>query len=145
MKPVDLPRLQATLAKLPADDAAWLAAALELPWQARARALSERDASIREGLALLSDLSRCPAARHLEQELQRYLATTWRMDQRAGLLPDASPLRRAVYRIACSSDGKPVGWRQMLNVADGHRGGLQKKPVDPAISLSHTISDGAPS
>ena len=109
--------------RLSHDEVLFLSERLEPKSRQRQRRLETRDAAVREGWSHFAHLGRTVAARHLERALSLYLATRWHSDRKlAELPPDADPLRRALYLVASFNDGDTLGWRQMLNVIDGHRG-----------------------
>jgi hypothetical protein len=114
MNPAD--RLAAILAALPAEDAAFIAAQLAPPWQRRAARLAERDAAVREALAVHSGLPPRPAAEALAAELRRGAACPHAHGDRAELL----------RQIVALSGGKALGWRRILDI--GVVACVQKKP-----------------
>lgn len=120
---LDPARLDAILAKLPPEDAAYVAPRLLLPCQLRARRLADRDAAIRAALPLLGKAPGTPAAAELQRVLARYLdGPGWRLDRPLAALPDdAASLRRLLHRIARTNEGHGLGWRQVLRIAAGER------------------------
>jgi hypothetical protein len=81
-----------------------------------------RDAAIKKALC---GYSGAPSARAkaLATDLARYLSIGWTRERDvAELTEPASELRRALHRIARHSDGRAICWRQILSIAEGHRG-----------------------
>jgi hypothetical protein len=57
-----------------------------------------------------------------EAHLRRYVVDAWPLDTAAGRPPDGcSAIRLALWRFAKLNDGDALGWRQILNILDGHR------------------------
>jgi hypothetical protein len=81
-----------------------------------------RDAAIKEALACyVGAPSKC--AKDLATDLARYIAAGWTRERDLAELPEpASELRRTLHRIARHSDGHAICWRQILSIAEGHRG-----------------------
>ena len=112
----------AVIANLPADSRATLMPYLRLSL-ARDVRNDERDRAIRATASLLSGASRSEAAQELARVLRQYLASAWRHERAVQELPEsAGPMRRALHRIAHAGRGKALGWQQIRNVLDGHRG-----------------------
>jgi len=112
----------AILAKLPMEDAAFLAERLQPAWRRRARRLDGRDEAIRAAAAFFPDDRPSVVARELERDLTRYLSAVWRHGQQLAELPDDVPrLRAALHRLAAANEGRPIGRRQIFNVLSGNR------------------------
>ncbi|AZG75989.1 hypothetical protein [Methylocystis rosea] len=78
----------------------------------------ERNAAIVSALCLYPGKpSRC--AKALASDLKSYAGNQWLRDRRHESLPAlASDKHRAWFRILRSRSGEPIGWRQILNIAD---------------------------
>lgn len=117
------------LASLPQEDAAVILAALAgaggEEGNPRQRRLAERDEAIRWVLpAHYEGMAPSAAAKALSRDLDGYLACGWRREHMlVTLATSASAHRRALHEIARSNEGRAIGWRQILNIADGFRGG----------------------
>jgi hypothetical protein len=120
----DAARLERILARLEPDDAAWLSELVEPPSHAARRRLAKRDAAVRQAWTYFApQLPRTVAAQQLANAFSRYLTSRWAFDQHLASLPDdVDELRRLLHRVARANDGRPLGWRQILNLVDGHRG-----------------------
>jgi len=93
------------------------------PWLAREFRHHERDTAIRATVPLLEHLSRTEAPRELERMLRRYLGSAWAYERHMSELPASfGALRRALHLIARAGGGEALGWRQIRNIMDGHRG-----------------------
>ncbi len=112
----DADRLAAILASLPREDAAFLAAQLAPPWQRRRDRLAERDAAVREALAVHASLPRKPAAKARATELLRVAATPQARGERTELL----------RRILDLSEAGGLAWRRIYDI--GGTGEVQQKP-----------------
>ena len=112
-------RLTAILARLPADDAAWLAPRVNVDTaeDRRAARLARRDAAILKAVEG-TGLRPCLAASELERDLGRYAATGWQRQE-----TPTEPRRALLHSILKENNGKTLGWRQLLNIIDGYRSG----------------------
>ena len=126
MSDIETDEVARILAMLPPKDAAYLAQRLQPAWQRRARKLDGRDKTVRDAAAFFgdptADLTR--VAKAIARELDRYLAAAWRHGQALTELPPEVPrLRAALHRIAVANSGRSIGWRQIVNILRGRRGG----------------------
>ena len=112
-------RLAAILARLPADDAEWLAprVALDTPDDRRSARLARRDAAILQAVEG-TGLRPSRAASELERDLGRYAATGWQRGE-----TPTEPRRALLHSILKENNGKTLRWRQLLNIMDGYRSG----------------------
>ena len=118
-----LPRLAEIMAGLPPADAALIADLIEPQWKRRDRRLTNRDDAVRAARRFFPGMRDTPAAAALSRALNRYLASSWRVDRDATELPQtASAQHCAFYRIAKSNGGASLGPRQIINIFDGTRG-----------------------
>lgn len=116
-------RLDRILARLPAEDAQWLARQIEAPWQRRARKLAERDETIRAARRFFPNERVTVSAEALAKALGDYLAGKWLRDRSLEeLAPGATAQHAALHRIAKLNSGEPLGWRQIANIFSGTRG-----------------------
>lgn len=73
-------------------------------------------------------------AKALADDLASYAGNSWLRDRRRGSLPTtASRKHQSWFSILRSRDGEPLGWRQIVNIADfcnGARLRLQNPPCD---------------
>jgi hypothetical protein len=101
-------------------DIVWLVEQLE-PRQCRVK---RRDALTRAALQEhFPDKPTC-SARALGRALSAYASSNWPAEQHLPALPDsASPRHCALHAILRANGGKPLGWRQIVNIA----GGIAKK------------------
>lgn len=104
------------LARLPAEEAAWL----ERRLPAAACTFQDRAAALRAALAMFPSAWPTQRARALERALDGYLSHDFATDRLAGGAPAHDAYRTALYRLALANDGKPLGWRRMHDVATGH-------------------------
>lgn len=117
------------LARLPPDEAALLREALAEAaaprWRSRGARLDKRDAAIRDALgSFYTGLPPSTAAKALERDFCAYLSGGWLRERVIlELAPAADAKRRALHRIARLSDGGSLGWRQIVNINEGARGG----------------------
>jgi len=73
-------------------------------WQA------QRRKAVRDARELLRDLNLHAAILEIELRLRRYLASpSWKSDRNLSDPPPGSPLRKAIWRLAVSTDGVAVG------------------------------------
>ena len=120
--PLDQTRVERILERLEPDDAAWLTRLLDQRTSAQRR-LEQRDEAVRQVWPYVTHLPPTVAAKRLARSLDRYLTTRWRHEQLQSELPDdAEGLHRALHRIVRANEGRPLGWRQLLNIRAGHRG-----------------------
>ena len=109
----DAERMRAILAQLPAADADFLRAQIGQPWERRAHRLAERDAAVREALAVYRGKAPYAAAKAVEQELRH-----------AACAPHATGPRAALLRrIIDLSDRRGLAWRRIVDIGED----LQKK------------------
>jgi hypothetical protein len=108
-------RVTSILAALPTDDAAFLRALMAPPWQRRAGRLAERDAAVREALAVHAGLPPRPAAEALAAELRRATTCPHAKGERADQL----------RRILDLSGARALGWRRIVDI--GAVAAVQKK------------------
>jgi hypothetical protein len=95
------------------------------PWQARRNQLDVRDRAIREAIQLYPG-PRKTAARALVADFGEYLAGGWLREKDLPLLvASPSEKRRLFYEIAILNNGRALGLRQVLYIADGARGGAK--------------------
>jgi hypothetical protein len=112
-----LGRLERIAAALRASDAEWLREQLEQPWQRRQRRLAERDAAVRLARDCFAELRTTAAAEAVARDLGRYVAAGWHRERHLPELPPtASPLRRALHRIARADDGAAIGARRIVTI-----------------------------
>jgi len=118
--PRDLSRI---LDSLPAADALLLSPLIEAPAAARARRMAARDDALRAAADLIEGGSDYARACALACALGGFVAgSTWRAHRDADTLPaDATPLYVLLHRALRLNDGKPLRWRQALNVLRGAR------------------------
>ena len=120
LAPPERARLERIAAALQADDAEWLRTLLEPGARSR---LDRRDYAVRELLLLFRPLPCTIAARRLAHALDRYLTTAWRAEKASSALPDdTDPQHRLLHSIARENAGRSLSWRQIVNLAAGHRG-----------------------
>ncbi|MBN8899873.1 MAG: hypothetical protein J0H57_02480 [Rhodospirillales bacterium] len=122
MTATDLQRLEAICAALPPEDAGWLFARLAPAWRLRAQRHAQRAAAIREALAVYGDWRPTRAADALASELVRVAACSAPISERSTLL----------RRIIDLSNGRPIGMRQIYEIAFG----------DPEENSSGNFTDG---
>lgn len=120
----DLTRLQTILSGLSEADAAWLATRAEPPWRGRQRRLDNRDGTLRTAAAVLfAGATKTNAARQLSTRIDRYLATTWEVQQHLDVLPDdADPAHVFLHDFSKLNAGRGMEWRQIYNVLSNNRG-----------------------
>jgi hypothetical protein len=115
-----LARLARILARYGADpDIVWLVELFE-PRQCR---IKRRDVLTRDALQEHFPNKLTCAAKDLARALSAYALSNWPAEQHLLTLPDASPRHCALHAILRANNGKPLGWRQIVNVA----GGIAKK------------------
>ena len=79
-----------------------------------------RDAAIRAAAQAIRCTSISATAKALAAHLQRYIAGPWADGEAllAAPAPDASALRRNLWRIARLTDGSGLGWRRILEIIE---------------------------
>lgn len=98
-------------------------AALGLTPQAVRRNLAQRDAAIRDALENYYEGSPSGRSKALAADLKTYLGGGYMRERHLTELDTSASLkRRALHRIASFGCGHELGWRQILNVCEGHRG-----------------------
>jgi hypothetical protein len=116
----DQDRLARILARYGNDpDIAWLIERIE-PRQCR---IKRRDALTRAALQEHFPDKLTLSAKALDRALSAYWSSNWPAEQHLLTLPDASPRHCALHAILRANNGKPLGWRQIVNIA----GGIAKK------------------
>ncbi len=113
MTGADLARMGAICARLPPDDAAWVANRLAPASYLRAARLDQRDGAVREALGRYSDWCQYRAAEALARELRNATACPHAIGERADLL----------RRIIQLSGDRPIGASQITNIMNGYRSG----------------------
>ncbi len=108
---------------LPAETALLLSPLIEAPAAARARRMAARDDALRAAADLIEGGSDYARACALACDLGSFAAgSTWRAHRDADTLPaDATPLYVLLHRALRLNDGKPLRWRQALNILRGTR------------------------
>ncbi|MBN8872847.1 MAG: hypothetical protein J0H67_08430 [Rhodospirillales bacterium] len=122
MTSTDLQRLEAICATLPPEDAGWLFARLAPAWCLRSQRHAQRAAAIRQALGIYEGWRPTRAADALARELQRVAACRSPISERSALL----------RRIIDLSNGRPIGMRQIYEIAFG----------DPEENSSGNFTDG---
>jgi hypothetical protein len=111
------------LDKLPAEDALALSPLIEAPSATRARRQDARDEALRAAAALLPGSTPCARACALASALTAYTASSaWRLHSDTDTPPaDAKPLPKLMHEALRLNGGKPLKWRQLLNITRGAR------------------------
>ena len=93
-------------------------AAAQLRERASEMAAQEREAAVVDALDQYSG-SPSGRAKALATDLRSYAGNGWRRERvLITLAADAPEKRRAWHRLLRSRNGEPIGWRQILNVAE---------------------------
>jgi hypothetical protein len=80
--------------------------------------MARRDRLVREALVAHFPGKPTPAARALASAWVTYIFSNWPAEKDLAALPDtASPRHAALHAITRASDGKPLGWRQILTIS----------------------------
>lgn len=130
---MDLARLEAILARLDPDDAAWLAEQLEPAWRRRRRRLDQRDGWVREvAQANFADFDISGRQLHatIARDQARYAASGYLIERDRG--PPADPARRRLWEILQLNGGRPMS---VSSVRDALAGGVirnQRRLLDSA-------------
>ncbi|MGD0107543.1 MAG: hypothetical protein ABSC06_26415 [Rhodopila sp.] len=98
------------MARLPPDEAAWLAQ--RLPDDG-----PDRAAALRAALDIHPSAWPTVSARALARALDEYLSDGWEQDRLRGAPAAHDPRRRALYRLALTNDGRRLGWRRIHDIA----------------------------
>jgi hypothetical protein len=111
--PADQAMRSRILARLPADEAAWLTRRLPADdaWNSHAR-----DQAVHAALALFPSSWPTQAARMVERAFDLYLATDWIIDRENGSPPARDSRRCALYQLAFANDGRRLGWRRIYDI-----------------------------
>ncbi|PPQ34976.1 hypothetical protein SAMN06265338_13019 [Rhodoblastus acidophilus] len=92
-------------------------------WSRRQDRLENRDEAIRTALRrFYADLPSYAAAQAFSRDLDRILASCWQMDVGTDV-SSINAKRAALVEVAKQNEGRSLGWRQVLNIVDGARGG----------------------
>lgn len=85
-------------------------------WQARRRQ------AVRDARELLCDMNVHAAILEIEHRLRRYLASpNWNADRNLSEPPPGSPLRKAIWKLAISTDGAAIGISTLKRQLESHR------------------------
>ena len=113
MNRADIGRAERILDQLDPADAEWAAPRLLPPWALRARRLAERDAAVRAALSLY--------AMHRPKTAARLLADALDLRSRRPAAVRSPTLARLCDRVLAANGGRPLGLRQIMNIADHDR------------------------
>ena len=117
------PSLAAIASKLTPAELA-LVLGLQPPRLSTRARLDRRDVAVRSLAASLSGWRPCRAAQHIAAELRQYAGTGWVREQNLDALPPHADLRRSLlHAVLRLNKGETIGWRQIVNILNGCRGG----------------------